>query len=115
MDKEIANPIVEVGSKRDASIFGAVPIETTRRRRRRLGATDFNCLVTHAENIATPSPTSARRERPSFRAKHRRSACTPACSRVEITAGRMPPLKPKAPKGARATSGGRARCGRRSP
>ncbi|KAK1651755.1 hypothetical protein QYE76_069560 [Lolium multiflorum] len=28
---------------------------------RRLGATDFNCLVTHAENIATPSPKSARR------------------------------------------------------
>jgi hypothetical protein len=25
MDKENANPIVEVGSKRDASIFGAVP------------------------------------------------------------------------------------------
>ncbi|KAK1606202.1 hypothetical protein QYE76_029875 [Lolium multiflorum] len=120
MDKENANPIVEVGSKRDASIFGIVPstnvaaagaseaaasggsqipagwdpyepVQRTSRPRtpttppcrthgtRRLGATDFNCLVTHAENISTTFPKVGTTVNVhSFRAKHGRSAYTSA-------------------------------------
>ncbi|KAK1627239.1 hypothetical protein QYE76_001554 [Lolium multiflorum] len=190
MDKENANPIVEVGSKRDASIFGAVPStdvaaaaaitgaseaaaaggsqipagwdpydpvpyvpppnpydtsledpwnemsaatshdeeeEDVKTRQccggcrsarhlllrqevyrcpfctRRLGATDFNCLVTHAENISTTSPKVGTTVNVhSFRAKHSALGMhLRSLQRVEISAGRMPPLKPKAPKGSK--------------
>ncbi|KAK1614783.1 hypothetical protein QYE76_020300 [Lolium multiflorum] len=170
MDKENANPIVEVGSKRDASIF-AVPSRTTppppppvpdpaagggqirrdgstpttpcrtsrprtydtsledpwnemssdvgRRRgggrqdspgpaeaavgqyisyfakevyrcpcTRRLGATDFNCLVTHAENISNTFPNVGTMVNVhSFRAKHRALGMhLRSLQRVEISA-----------------------------
>ncbi|KAK1694573.1 hypothetical protein QYE76_011270 [Lolium multiflorum] len=187
MDKENANPIVEVGSKRDASIFGAVPstdaaaagaseaaaaggsqiptgwdpydpvpyvpprtpttppwrthgtrsgsdvgsneeekdVKTRQVLRRlqvgqyisyfskgvyrcpfctrRLGATDFNCLVTHAENISNTFPNVGTTVNVhSFRAKHGALGMhLRSFQRVEIAAGRMPPLKPKAPKGSK--------------
>ncbi|KAK1608115.1 hypothetical protein QYE76_031788 [Lolium multiflorum] len=142
MDKENANPIVEVGSKHDASIFGAVPsramsgsdvgsdeeeedVKTRQVLRRlqvgqyisyfakdvyrfpfctrRLGATDFNRLVTHAENISTTFPKVGMTVNVhSFRAKHRTLGMhLRSLQRVEISAGCMPPLKPKAPKGSK--------------
>nr|XP_051191410.1 uncharacterized protein LOC127304888 [Lolium perenne] len=70
---------------------------------RRLGATDFNCLVTHAENISTTFPKVGTTVNVhSFRAKHRALGMhLRSLQRVEISAGRMPPLKPKAPKGSK--------------
>ncbi|KAK1618020.1 hypothetical protein QYE76_023537 [Lolium multiflorum] len=181
MDKENANPIVEVGSKRDASIFGAVPLRTPpppslvhrrrcrrwrqipadgtpttpchvwqRRRQRRRGggrqdspvscggcrsastsptsprgsrcpfctsetrATDFNCLVTHAENISTTFPKVGTTVNVhSFRAKHRALGMhLRSLQRVEISAGRMPPLKPKAPKGSKSNKWRQSQMGK---
>jgi hypothetical protein len=68
---------------------------------RRLGGTDFNCLVTHAENISNTFPKVGMTVNVySFRAKHRALGMhLRSMQRVEISAGRMPPLKPKAPKG----------------
>ena len=68
---------------------------------RRLSATDFNCLVTHAENISNTFPKVGMTVNVySFRAKHRALGMhLRSMQRVEISAGRMPPLKPKAPKG----------------
>ncbi|KAK1663490.1 hypothetical protein QYE76_051649 [Lolium multiflorum] len=206
MDKENANPIVEVGSKRDASIFGAVPstdddaaaaavagaseaaaaggsqipagwdpydpvpyvpppnpydtsledpwnemsgsdvgsdeeeedVKTRQVLRRlqvgqyisyfakevyrcpfctrRLGATDFNCLVTHAENISNTFPNVGTTVNVhSFRAKHRALGMhLRSLQRVEISAGRMPPLKPKAPKGSKSNKWRQSQMGTRS-
>ncbi|KAK1648467.1 hypothetical protein QYE76_066272 [Lolium multiflorum] len=68
---------------------------------RRLGRTDFNCLLTHAENIGNTNPKVGASVNPhSFRAKHMALGMhLRSIQRVEISAGRMPPLKPKAPKG----------------
>ena len=68
---------------------------------RRLGGTDFNCLVTHAENISNTFPKVGTTVNVySFRAKHRALGMhLRSMQRVEISVGRMPPLKPKAPKG----------------
>ena len=68
---------------------------------RRLGGTDFNCLLTHAENIGNTNPKVGASVNPhSFRAKHLALGMhLRSIQRVEISAGRMPPLKPKAPKG----------------
>jgi hypothetical protein len=68
---------------------------------RRLGGTDFNCLLTHAENIGNIFPKVGASVNPySFRAKHKALGMhLRSVQRVEISAGRMPPLKPKAPKG----------------
>ena len=68
---------------------------------RRLDTTDFNCLVTHAENISNTFPKVGTTVNVySFRAKHRALGMHLRCMQpVEISAGRMPPLKPKAPKG----------------
>jgi hypothetical protein len=70
---------------------------------RRLGATDFNCLVTHAENISNTFPNVGTTVNVhSFRAKHRALGMhLRSLQRVEISAVRMPPLKPKAPKGSK--------------
>ncbi|KAK1618312.1 hypothetical protein QYE76_023829 [Lolium multiflorum] len=78
-------------------------------------AADFNCVLTHAENIGhTNLKVGASVNPNSFRAKHLALGMhLSSIQRVEISGGRMPPLKPKAPKGA--TSGGRGRWGRRSP
>jgi uncharacterized protein (UPF0212 family) len=68
---------------------------------RRLGGTDFNCVLTHAENIGNTNPKVGASVNPhSFRAKHMALGMhLRSIQRVEISAGRMPPLKPKAPKG----------------
>ena len=68
---------------------------------RRLGGTDFNCLLTHAEDIGRIFPkVGATVNVYSFRAKHKALGMhLRSFQRVEISAGRMPPLKPKAPKG----------------
>jgi hypothetical protein len=68
---------------------------------RRRGGTDFNCLLTHAENIGNTNPkVSASVNSHSFCAKHMALGMhLRSLQRVEISAGRMPPLKPKAPKG----------------
>ena len=68
---------------------------------RRLGGTDFNCLLTHAENIGNTFPKVGTTVNVySFRTKHRALGMhLRSLQRVEISAGRMPPLKPKAPKG----------------
>ncbi|KAK1692911.1 hypothetical protein QYE76_009608 [Lolium multiflorum] len=70
---------------------------------RRLGRTDFNCLLTHAENIGNTFPKVGASVNPhSFRAKHMALGMhLRSIQRVEISAGRMPPLKPKAPKGSK--------------
>ncbi|XP_071675360.1 uncharacterized protein [Lolium perenne] len=67
---------------------------------RRLGGTDFNCLVTHAENIGNTFHKVGTTVNPySFRAKHKALGMNLRnFQRVEIAAGRMPPLKPKVPK-----------------
>ncbi|KAK1687147.1 hypothetical protein QYE76_047995 [Lolium multiflorum] len=59
---------------------------------RRLGGTDFNCLLTHAENIGNTFPKVGTTVNQAL-GMHLRSF-----QRVEISAGRMPPLKPKVPK-----------------
>ncbi|KAK1685858.1 hypothetical protein QYE76_046706 [Lolium multiflorum] len=68
---------------------------------RRLGGTDFNCVLTHAENIGHTNPKVGASVNPnSFRAKHLALGMhLRSIQRVEISGGRMPPLKPKAPKG----------------
>lgn len=68
---------------------------------RRLGGTDFNCVLTHAENIGHTNPKAGASVNPnSFHAKHLALGMhLRSIQRVEISAGRMPPLKPKAPKG----------------
>ena len=68
---------------------------------RRLGGTDFNCVLTHAENIGHTNPKVGASVNPnSFRAKHLALGMhLRSFQRVEISGGRMPPLKPKAPKG----------------
>jgi hypothetical protein len=60
-----------------------------------------NCLLTHAENIGNIFPKVGASVNPySFRAKHKALGMhLRSVQRVEISAGRMPPLKPKAPKG----------------
>ena len=67
---------------------------------RRLGGTDFNCLLTHAEDIGRTFPmVGATVNIYSFRAKHKALGIhLRNFQRVEIAAGRMPPLKPKVPK-----------------
>src|SRR3954464_16044965 len=60
---------------------------------RRLGATNFNCLLTHAEDIAKTFPNISESVNVhSFRAKHKALGIH-LCNfqRVEIAAGRMPP------------------------
>ena len=67
---------------------------------RRLGGTNFNCLLTHAEDIGRTFPkVGAIVNVYSFRAKHKALGIH-LCNfqRVEIAAGRMPPIKPKVPK-----------------
>ena len=68
---------------------------------KRLGGTDFNCLLTHAENIGNIFPKVGASVNPySFCAKHMALGMhLRSIQMVEISAGRMPPLKPKAPKG----------------
>jgi hypothetical protein len=55
----------------------------------------------HAENIGNTFPKVGASVNPySFRAKHKAlDMHLRSVQRVEISAGRMPPLKPKAPKG----------------
>ncbi|KAK1614491.1 hypothetical protein QYE76_020008 [Lolium multiflorum] len=68
---------------------------------RRLSGTNFNCLLTHAEDIGKTFPKiGATMNVYSFRAKHKAlSIHLRNLHRVEISAGRMPPLKPKVSKG----------------
>ena len=67
---------------------------------RRLGGTDFNCLLTHAEDIGRTFPKVGETVNVyAFRAKHKALGIhLRNFQRVEIAAGRMPPLKPKVPK-----------------
>ena len=67
---------------------------------RRLGGTDFNCLLTHAEDIGRTFPNVGQTVNVyAFRAKHKALGIhLRNFQRVEIAAGRMPPLKPKVPK-----------------
>src|SRR3954452_5495958 len=67
---------------------------------RTLGATDFNCLLTHAEDIAKTFPNVGESVNVhSFRTKHKALGIRLRnFQRVESAAGRMPPLKPKVPK-----------------
>ncbi|KAK1618557.1 hypothetical protein QYE76_024074 [Lolium multiflorum] len=68
---------------------------------RRLGGTDFNCLLTHAEDIGKTFPKVGTTVNVySFHAKHKALGIhLRNLQRVEISAGHMPPRKPKAPKG----------------
>ena len=67
---------------------------------RRLGRTDFNCLLTHAEDIGRTFPkVGATVNVYSFRAKHKALGIhLRNFQRVEIAAGRMAPIKPKVHK-----------------
>jgi hypothetical protein len=67
---------------------------------RRLGGTDFNCLLMHAENIGNTFPKVGTTVNPySFCAKHKALGMhLRSFQRVEFTVGRMPPLKPNVPK-----------------
>ena len=67
---------------------------------RRLGGTDFNCLVTHAEDIGSCNPKAGETVNVNaFRAKHKAlSIHLRNIQRVEIATGRMAPIKPKVPK-----------------
>ena len=67
---------------------------------RRLDGTNFNCLLTHAEDIGRTFPKVGMTVNVhSFRAKHKALGIhLRNFQRVEISAGRMPPLKPKVPK-----------------
>ena len=67
---------------------------------RRLGGTDFNCLLTHAEDIGRTFPKVGQTVNVhSFRAKHKALGIhLHNFQRVDIAAGRMPPLKPKVAK-----------------
>ena len=67
---------------------------------RRLGGTNFNCLLTHVEDIGRTFPKVGMTVNVhSFRAKHKALGIhLRNFQQVEIAAGRMPPLKPKVPK-----------------
>ena len=67
---------------------------------RRLGGTDFNCLLTHDEDISRTFPKVGQTVNVhSFRAKHKALGIHLRNFQwVEIASGRMPPLKPKVPK-----------------
>ena len=67
---------------------------------RRFGGTDFNCLLTHAEDIGRTFPNVGQNVNVyAFRAKHKALGIhLRNFQRVEVAAGRMPPLKPKVPK-----------------
>ena len=67
---------------------------------KRLGGTDFNCLLTHAEDIGRTFPKVGMTVNVhSFRAKHKALGIhLRNFQRVDIAAGRMPPLKPNVPK-----------------
>ena len=67
---------------------------------RRLGRTDFNCLVTHAEGISTCNPKVGETVNVNaFYAKHKALGIhLRNIQRVEIAAGRMALIKPKVPK-----------------
>ncbi|KAK1664842.1 hypothetical protein QYE76_053001 [Lolium multiflorum] len=68
---------------------------------RRLGDTDFDCLHTHAEDIGRTFPKVGMTVNVySFRTKHKALGIhLRNLQWVEISAGRIPPRKPKAPKG----------------
>ena len=67
---------------------------------RRLGGTDFNCVLTHAEDIGRTIPKVGETVNVyAFRAKHKALGIhLRNFQRVEIAAGRMAPIKPKVPK-----------------
>ena len=67
---------------------------------RKLGGTDFNCVLTHAEDIGRTFPNVGETVNVyAFRAKHKALGIhLRNFQRVEIAAGRMPPIKPKVPK-----------------
>ena len=64
------------------------------------GGTDFNCLLTHAEDIGRTFPKVGETVNVyAFRAKHKALGIhLRNFQRVEIVAGRMLSLKPKVPK-----------------
>ena len=67
---------------------------------RKLGGTDFNCVLTHAEDIGKTFPNVGETVNVyAFRAKHKALGIhLRNFQRVEIAAGRMPPIKPKVTK-----------------
>ena len=68
--------------------------------KRRLSGTDFNCLVTHAEDLGSGNPKVGETVNiNAFRAKHKALGIhLRNIQQVEIAAGRMAPIKPKVPK-----------------
>ena len=67
---------------------------------RRLGGTDFNCLLSHAEGISSGIPRVGETVNVhAFFAKHKAFGIhLRNIQRVAIAAGRMAPIKPKVPK-----------------
>ncbi|KAK1684084.1 hypothetical protein QYE76_044932 [Lolium multiflorum] len=66
---------------------------------RRLGGTDFNCILMHADNGRTFPNIGTIVNVYSFRAKHKVLGIhLRNFQQVEIAVGRMPPIKPKVPK-----------------
>src|SRR4051794_23158194 len=67
---------------------------------RKLGGTDFNCLVKHAEDLGCGKPKVGETMNLfAFRAKHKAlDIHLRNLQRVEIAAGNMAPIKPNEPK-----------------